>query len=281
MQAAQDKKTKHMESSIASALSSAKRSGDDKKLKQAASRRKKIEERTGLEVGLNGGRFKLNRDLPGYHTSKRGAIEIPTMDPLVKIAIPSVPPALRFPGALVSLEKVTFGYPGARTPTLRDVDLVIHPGERVGIAGLNGSGKSTLVGLAVGVNDSSGASSVTLGLKPAGGTVTRHPRVKVQCFSQHAVEALEQKGATNGELTALKEMLELTAGEMNEQEVRGLLGGLGLPGRTASDVPIAALSGGQKVCHRDDGRRGSERRNIGPARSCKASLLAATSVGTG
>ncbi|KAF9458819.1 P-loop containing nucleoside triphosphate hydrolase protein, partial [Collybia nuda] len=156
MQAAQDKKTKHMESSIASALSSAKRTGDDKKLKQVASRRKKIEERTGLEVGLKGGRFKLNRDLMGYHATRRDAIEIPTMDPLVKISIPSTPPALRFPGALTSLEKVSFTYPKTKTPTLVDVDLVVYPGERVGIAGLNGSGKSTLVGLVVGVEDSGG-----------------------------------------------------------------------------------------------------------------------------
>jgi ATPase subunit of ABC transporter with duplicated ATPase domains len=73
-------------------------------------------------------------------------------------------------------------------------------------------------------------------------------RVRVQCFSQHAVEALEQKGATNRELTALQEMLETTAGTMTEQEVRGFLGDLGLHGKIASDVPISALSGGQKVC---------------------------------
>ncbi|KAF5380990.1 hypothetical protein D9615_004076 [Tricholomella constricta] len=239
MQAAQDKKTKHMESSIASALTAAKRTGDDKKLKQVASRRKKIEERTGLEVGLKGGRFKLNRDLMGYHTSRRDAIEIPTMDPLVKISIPLEPPDLRFPGALVSLEKVSFGYPRAKTPTLADVDLVIHPGERVGIAGLNGSGKSTLVGLVVGVENG--------GLQATKGSVTRHTRARIACFSQHAVEALEEKGKMDGELTALREMMQVTAGSMSEQEVRGLLGGLGLSGKIASDVPVAALSGGQKV----------------------------------
>lgn len=239
MQAAQDKKTKHIESSIASALTAAKRTGDDKKLKQVASRRKKIEERTGLEVGLKGGRFKLNRDLGGYHLARRDAIEIPTMDPLVKVSIPSEPADLRFPGALVSLEKVTFNYPRMRTPTLVDVDLVIHPGERVGIAGLNGSGKSTLVGLVAGVESG--------GLNPTKGTVTRHTRAKMQCFSQHAVEALEEKGKADEELTSLRYMMEFTAGRLSEQEVRGLLGGLGLPGKIASDIPVAALSGGQKV----------------------------------
>jgi ATPase subunit of ABC transporter with duplicated ATPase domains len=244
MQAAQDKKAKHMESSIAHALTAAKRTGDDKKLKQVASRRKKIEERSGLEVGLKGGRFKLNRDLMGYHNTMRDAIDISTLDPLVKIAFPSEPPDLRFPGALVSLEKATFRYPGAKLPTLKEVDLVIHPGERVGIAGLNGSGKSTLVGLVVGTDGG------TVGLRPTTGNVTRHARVKIQCFSQHVVEALEQKGATNRELTALQEMLEITAGTMTQQEVRSLLGSLGLHGKVASDVPVAALSGGQKVSRR-------------------------------
>ncbi|GLB34832.1 putative ABC transporter [Lyophyllum shimeji] len=239
MQDALDKKTKHMESSIASALTAAKRTGDDKKLKQVASRRKKIEERTGLEVGLKGGRFKLNRDLAGYHLSNRAAIEIPKMDPPVKISIPSEPPDLRFPGALVSLEKVSFSYPRVRTPTLVDIDLVIHPGERVGIAGLNGSGKSTLVGLVVGPDNG--------GLSATKGMVTRHTRARIQCFSQHAVEALEEKGKADGELTALREMMQVTAGQMSEQEIRGLLSGLGLPGKVASDVPVAALSGGQKV----------------------------------
>ncbi|KAG6867032.1 hypothetical protein C0991_003950 [Blastosporella zonata] len=235
MQAALDKKTKHIESSIASALSAAKRTGDDKKLKQVASRRKKIEERTGLEVGLKGGRFKLNRDLPGYHLTNRDAIEIPTVDPLVRILLPSEPPDLRFPGALVAMEKVSFAYPRSRTMTLVDVDLVIHPGERVGIAGLNGSGKSTLVGLVDG------------GLSSTKGSVTRHTRARIQCFSQHAVEALEEKGKTDGELTALRELMEVSGGQLSEQEARGLLSGLGLPGKIASDVPVVALSGGQKV----------------------------------
>jgi ATPase subunit of ABC transporter with duplicated ATPase domains len=241
MQAAQDKKTKHMESSIAHALTAAKRTGDDKKLKQVASRRKKIEERSGLEVGLKGGRFKLNRDFMGYHNTMRDAIDIPTADPLVKIAFPCEPPDLRFPGALVSLEKVTFRYLGAKLPTLNEVDLVIHPRERVGVAGLNGSGKSTLVGLVVGTNGG------TTGLQATSGTVTRHARVKIQCFSQHAVEALEQKGATNRELTALQEMMETAGGTMTQQDVRVLLGNLGLHGKVVSDVPITALSGGQKV----------------------------------
>ncbi len=45
---------------------------------------------------------------------------------------------------------VRFGYDG-RQPVLQDIDLVVHPGERVALRGPNGSGKSTLARLLVGL----------------------------------------------------------------------------------------------------------------------------------
>ncbi len=46
----------------------------------------------------------------------------------------------------VVFHNVSFSYPG-RGPALRDVNLVLRPGERVAIVGRNGAGKSTLVKL--------------------------------------------------------------------------------------------------------------------------------------
>ena len=247
MKEAQDRKTKHMEETIEGNVRAAKRTGDDKKLKQAASRRKKLDERIGMEVGLRGGKFKLNRDLAGFHLNKRSEIEIPTLDPVVHFSIPTTPSSLRFPGALLSMKQVTFSYPGHAQPTLRDIDLVIHPGERVGIVGLNGAGKSTLVRLIRGTEYDTGDGGPP-NLRPTFGTVTHHPRARVLCFSQHAVEELEAKGVRDGNITALSELLDASSGKLTEQDARALLGTLGLPGRIASHVPIAALSGGQKVC---------------------------------
>jgi ATP-binding cassette subfamily B protein len=47
----------------------------------------------------------------------------------------------------VRFEGVSFTYPGAAQPALRDIDLHIHPGESLALVGENGSGKTTLIKL--------------------------------------------------------------------------------------------------------------------------------------
>lgn len=243
MKEAQDKQKKHIEQTVAGNIKAAREKGDDKKLKQAASRKKKLEDRWGLEVGQRGGRFKLNRDLVGYGFTHRAEIEIPDFDPPVKMSFPRQPPDLRFPGALVHLEKVSFAYPGRKSaPVLTDITLTIHPGERVGLAGLNGSGKTTLVSLIMGSGDDAAG-----GLGPSEGTITRHARAKFGRFSQQSVEELTDIAGANPKLTALSHLREHCGNGMEEKDARQILGSLGLQGQVASDVPLGLLSGGQKV----------------------------------
>lgn len=239
MQEVQDKQKKHIEATIDSNVKAAKRSGDDKKLKQASSRKKKLDERMGMQVSSKGTRFKLNRDMAGFHNNRRHEIEVPTFDPPARVTLPASPPDLRHPGALLSFEGVAFAYPRAKTPILTDINLVIHPGARVGLAGLNGCGKSTLVRLAMSDN--------TARLPVLRGNLSRHPGAKFGIYSQASVEKLDELAHDDPLLTALTHLTSRSGLELQEKEARGLLSSLGLTSKVQSDVPMTLLSGGQKV----------------------------------
>lgn len=244
MKDAQERQKVHMQGTIDRNIRAAKRDGDDKKLKQATSRKKKLDERIGMEVSAKGGRFKLNRDLPGFHASKRAAIDVPTFDPPPRMAIPTSPPDLRFPGPLLSFENVSFAYKqdGKDVPVFRDVSLSIYLGDRVGVVGLNGSGKSTLVSLAM----CNAGDPINSAIRTKG-TTSLHPRAQVGLYSQQAVEELNLLASKRPALTALAHLMEVAGVDLAEKDARGILSSIGLQGRVASDVPITLLSGGQKV----------------------------------
>lgn len=214
---------------------------DRLQVRQAKMRQKKLDDRWGVETSAKGGRFKLNRDLQGYHFSSRAEVEIPQDERPPLIALPE-PPDLRFPGPLISAEGVTFRYStaGKKAATsfpavLQDINLTVGMGDRIGILGLNGAGKSTLIKLLVDEE------------KPTKGTLTTHPRLKLGYYSQQAVEQIQQLGRSEPDLTSLALLTREVEGDLDEGEIRGMLGSLGLPGRLASDVPVRKLSGGQLV----------------------------------
>lgn len=65
-------------------------------------------------------------------------------------------------------------------PIVSDLDIMLGPGERIGLLGPNGSGKTTLLKLVAGT------------LEPDRGTITRADRLRVVTFEQHR-ESLDQQ----------------------------------------------------------------------------------------
>lgn len=53
----------------------------------------------------------------------------------------------------IALENVSFKYPGSENYILKNVNLTLHPGEKLAVVGLNGAGKTTIVKLLCGFYD--------------------------------------------------------------------------------------------------------------------------------
>ncbi|KIO24771.1 hypothetical protein M407DRAFT_15356 [Tulasnella calospora MUT 4182] len=232
MKESQDKKQEAMEKTIADAVKLGKRTGDEGKLRMAKSRQKKLDERWGMEVSAKGTRFKLNRDLMGYHATSRGSIEVGELDKSIKIHFPN-PESLRFPGALISVAGLSYRYSPKSPYIIENISITIHPGSRVAFVGRNGQGKSTLVKLLVGTIPST--------------KVERHPRLKIGYYDQHSVEELSRDGVKDKSviayfMEAAQEKFQMTP---DEGTARAVVGAFGLGPRALSS--IQSLSGGQKV----------------------------------
>ncbi|KEP47757.1 ATP-binding ABC transporter [Rhizoctonia solani 123E] len=235
MKDALDKKREAIEKSIAEGARAARKTGDENRARMVKSRQKKLDDRWGAEVNDKGHKFKLNRDFGGFHLTSRGEIEIESVDPPVNLPFPD-PEDLRFPGALCSAASVTYRYSKTGPIILDDVNITVHPGDRVGLVGKNGEGKSTLVKLLIGQ------------LKPTKGVIERHPRLRIGYYSQHSVEELTDPKV--GDVSSVNHFIEELKNRhdvaIDDGTARSFLGSFGLQGRIATN-PISTLSGGQKV----------------------------------
>ncbi|GAB4816948.1 hypothetical protein N2152v2_003994 [Parachlorella kessleri] len=221
------RKKEHMERSIQEGLKQARQQGDDKKLGMVASRKKKLENRMGVEKNAAGHRLKVNKDFVGYFDAARQQAEVEAPEALPVWKVPEVQP-LRQKGALVQVEGLACGYKKGK-PVLKEVSFSIEQDDRLALVGPNGEGKSTLVKTLLG------------DLPPLAGTVQTQSAARVAYFQQGQVEELCQRAG----VTALSYMQERWA-SVREQELRNQLGSFGIKGSLATQ-PLSSLSGGQAV----------------------------------
>lgn len=129
----------------------------------------------------------------------------------------------RLGSSVIELSDVTFAYPGGET-LLAHVDLLLGPGDRLGVVGANGAGKSTLLGL------------ITGALEPVGGTVKIGSTVQLGLYDQ-----------TSRELTPGRRVREVIVGDDGDPSWRDVK----LMERfwfdsDAQKAPVELLSGGER-----------------------------------
>lgn len=135
-------------------------------------------------------------------------------------------PAPHCGAEVMRLEHVDFAYEG-KAPTLKDIDLRINRGDRIGIIGFNGMGKTTLLRVIAGVR------------KPTAGTRTEGYKVVLGYQSQDFAETISPDITVIG-------LAKRLAPDWTERDLRTQLGSFGF---TAEDIDKQAgvLSGGEKI----------------------------------
>jgi ATP-binding cassette subfamily F protein 3 len=131
----------------------------------------------------------------------------------------------RLPSPLVRFDEIDAGYD--TQIILKNLRVLIAPGERIGLLGPNGAGKSTLVQTIAGA------------LPPIAGKMMRDPYLRVGYFAQHTTDSLDPKASPMLHLRRLDP-------KATEQNLRTFLGGFNFKGDRAFEA-VEPFSGGEKA----------------------------------
>ncbi len=190
-------------------------------------------------------RFKAKASKARQAQSRVKAMERMT---LLEPVIQASPFSFRFreplssPDPMLVLEGVSCGYrqalddeghpvAGGVRIVVRDLDLRISPGERIGLLGANGQGKSTVVKTIAGT------------LEPLGGTITAGKGLAIGYFAQHQIDMLD---FASSPLEQLHRIASRTGPAPREQELRNYLGSFAFGAEMVKSL-VASFSGGEKA----------------------------------
>ncbi|MFY7698226.1 MAG: ATP-binding cassette domain-containing protein [Legionella sp.] len=135
-------------------------------------------------------------------------------------------PCPRATNALLRFDEVTVGYQ-QQAPILKNINLMINPGDRIALLGPNGAGKSTLI------------KTLTGCLPPLSGSRQSSTHLTIGYYAQHQLEQLDNN------LSPLQ-TIQFLSPDAKEQTIRDFLGGFNFIGDMASQ-PILHFSGGEKA----------------------------------
>jgi len=131
----------------------------------------------------------------------------------------------KLPDPILTLEEAELGYPSKSI--LQAVNLIVKPGDRVGLLGRNGAGKSTLI------------KTIAKQIPEIAGTLRYSSNSAIGYFAQHQLELLHHQHTPMDEMNIL-------APEASEQELRNYLGQFRFSGDRI-DQKIEQFSGGEKA----------------------------------
>lgn len=130
-----------------------------------------------------------------------------------------------FSNPLLSLTEAQLGY--ADKPIIHNLNLALHPDQRIGLLGPNGAGKSTLI------------KSLVASLPLLQGYRIAGEKLKLGYFAQHQLEALDAQASPLLHLQRLSP-------DAKEQDLRNFLGGFAFHGDAAL-AKVEKFSGGEKA----------------------------------
>lgn len=155
---------------------------------------------------------------------EEGLTEKPEQDPVYDWSFPD---AGELPVPVLSVENISFAYPGG-AELYKNVDFGVDLQTRVALVGPNGAGKTTLVKLMLG------------NLQPTKGQIKRNMHLKTSMFTQHFEDKLDLS------MTPMDYFKQKVMPKEPIERIRSLLGRFGCSGSQQSQV-MNQLSAGQKA----------------------------------